>query len=68
MTISIALAGAVVAVYLFLLGWGMLMRIRWVSDRTRQLTKWGNRHLPPIAGTRVGVLYFNLSALHHVGR
>ncbi len=64
----VVLAGAVVAIYLFLLGWGILMRKRWISDRTRQLTKRGNRYLRQIAGTRPGMLYFNLSALHHVGR
>jgi hypothetical protein len=46
----------------------MLMRVRWVSDRTRQLSKRGNPYLLKIAGTRLGMLYFNLSALDHVGR
>ena len=67
-TIPIVVSGAVVAIYLLLLGWGWLLRIGWVSDQTRQLSKRGNRHLRKIAGTRVGMLYFNLSALHHVGR
>lgn len=61
-------AGAVVALYLLLLGWGMLMHVRRVSDWTRQLTKRGNPYLRKVAGTRLGMLYFNLSALHHVGR
>jgi deazaflavin-dependent oxidoreductase (nitroreductase family) len=68
LTTPVVLAGAVVALYLFLLGWGMLMRIRWISDRTRELSKWGNRYARKVAGTRLGMLYFNLSALHHVGR
>jgi deazaflavin-dependent oxidoreductase (nitroreductase family) len=68
LTAPLALAGAVVAAYLLLLGWGWLMRIRWVSDWTRQSSKRGNRYLRKIAGTRLGMLYLNLSALHHVGR
>jgi hypothetical protein len=55
------LVGAVVAFYLVLLGWGMLIRVRWVSDRTRQLSKRGNPYLLKIAGTRLRMLYFNLS-------
>jgi hypothetical protein len=66
-TIPIVVSGAVVAIYLLLLGWGWLLRIGWVSDQTRQLSKRGNRHLRKIAGTRVGTLYFNLSALHMSG-
>lgn len=64
----VAVGGVAVALYLLLLGWGMLMRVRWVSDRTRHLTKGGNRYVRKIAGTRLGMLYFNLSALHHAGR
>ncbi|WP_231972057.1 TIGR03086 family metal-binding protein [Mycobacterium sp. E3251] len=64
-----AIAATVFAVlYLLLLGWGMLMRIQRVSDWTRQLTKRGNPYLRTVAGTRLGMLYFNLSALRHVGR
>jgi deazaflavin-dependent oxidoreductase (nitroreductase family) len=66
--IPIMLVGALVALYLLLLGYGALMRVRWVSDRTRQFSKRGNRYLGKVAGTRLGMLYFNLSALHHVGR
>ena len=44
------------------------MQVRRVSDWTRQLTKRGNPYLRKVAGTRLGMLYFNLSALHHVGR
>jgi hypothetical protein len=67
-TVPIVLAGAVVGLYLVLLGWSTLMRMSWVSDRTRQLSKQGNPYFRKIAGTRLGMLYFNLSALHHVGR
>lgn len=68
LTMPVVLAGAIVALYLLLLGWGWLMRISWVSDWTRQSSKRGNRYLRKFAGTRLGMLYFNLSALHHVGR
>ena len=61
-------AGTVTALYLLLLAWGMLMQMRWLSDRTRQFTKLANPYLLKVAGTRVGMLYFNLSALHHIGR
>lgn len=67
-TMPIVLAGAVVGFYVFLLGYTRLMRVRWVSDWTRQGSKTANRYVRKIAGTRVGMLYFNLSALHHVGR
>ena len=66
--IPIVLAGGVVGLYLLLLGWGWLLRIRQVSDWTRRSTKKGNRYLRGIAGTRLGMLYFDLGALHHVGR
>lgn len=61
-------AGGVAALYLLLLGWGMLMHIRRVSDWTRQLSKLGNPYVRRVAGTRLGKLYFNLGALQHVGR
>jgi deazaflavin-dependent oxidoreductase (nitroreductase family) len=67
-TLPAIVAGAVVALYLLLLGWGMLMQLRQLSDRTRQLTKRANPYMRKVAGTRLGMLYFNLSALHHVGR
>jgi deazaflavin-dependent oxidoreductase (nitroreductase family) len=67
-TLPVIVAGAVVALYLLLLGWGMLMRVRRISDQTRQLTKRLNPYLRRAAGTRLGMLYFNLGALHHVGR
>jgi deazaflavin-dependent oxidoreductase (nitroreductase family) len=66
--IPIVLVGGVVGLYLLLLGWGWLLRIRQVSDWTRRATKRGNRYLRRIAGTRLGMLYFDLGVLHHVGR
>ena len=66
--IPIVLAGGVVGLYVLLLGWGWLLRIRRVSDGTRRATKKGNRYLRRLAGTRLGMLYFDLGALHHVGR
>jgi hypothetical protein len=68
LAIPAVLAGAVFAAYLLLLGWGSLLRIRRVSDWTRQASKKGNRWARKVAGTRLGMLYFDLSALHHVGR
>jgi len=65
LTIPAIVAGAVVAFYLFLLGYLTLMRVRSISDRTRRASKRGNRYLRPIAGTRLGMLYFNpRSRLH----
>jgi hypothetical protein len=60
--------GALAALYLLLLGGDVLMRVRTVSDQTRQLAKRFNPYLRKVAGTRLGMPYFNLSALHHVGR
>jgi deazaflavin-dependent oxidoreductase (nitroreductase family) len=60
--------GAVAAAYLLLLAGDVLMQVRRVSDQTRRLTKRLNPYLRNVAGTRLGMLYFNLSALHHVGR
>ncbi len=68
LVIPVALAGAVAVLYLVLLGFSVLMRIRWVSDKTRQASKRGNRWMRAVAGTRLGSLYFDLAALHHVGR
>ena len=68
LAIPVALAGLVVVLYLALLGFSALMRVRWVSDRTRQASKRANRWARKVAGTRPGSLYFNLSALHHTGR
>jgi deazaflavin-dependent oxidoreductase (nitroreductase family) len=66
--LTVGVAGAVIALYLLLLGWGMLMHVRRISDQTRLATKRLNPYLRRVAGTRLGMLYFNLSALHHVGR
>ncbi len=66
--VLLAISIAVVAPYLVLLGFSVLMRIRWVSDKTRQASKRGNRWMRSIAGTHLGSLYFNLAALRHVGR
>ncbi len=67
--IPIVTIGVVVACYLLLLGYTRLMRVGWVSDRTRRFSNTVNRRMPDgIAGTRLGMLYFNLSVLHHVGR
>ncbi|WP_077101608.1 hypothetical protein [Mycobacterium terramassiliense] len=54
--------------YLLLLAVSPLLRVKWFSDRIRRCTKTANRPMRRIAGTRVGMLYFNLAALHHVGR
>jgi hypothetical protein len=60
---------AVAAFYLLLLGFSPLLRLKWFSDRTRELSKKVNRSIPSrIAGTRLGMAYFNMAALHHVGR
>jgi deazaflavin-dependent oxidoreductase (nitroreductase family) len=65
----IAVAGVVLAAYLVLLSWTKLLRVKWVNDGTRRFSKTANRSIPSkIAGTRLGSLYFNLSALHHIGR
>jgi deazaflavin-dependent oxidoreductase (nitroreductase family) len=64
----IIVAGAVAAAYLLLLAYSPLLRLKWFSDRTRQFSKRANRNLRKVAGTRLGMLYFDLSALHHVGR
>ena len=69
LAMPVAVVAVVLAVlYLLLLGWGMLMRVRRVSDWTRQMSKRGNRYMRRIAGTRPGMLYFNMSALQHRGR
>jgi hypothetical protein len=65
----VVLAGAVMVLYLILLAYSPLLRLKWFSDRTRRFSKVANRHVPSkIAGTGLGMLYFNLSALHHIGR
>lgn len=62
---------AVFGLLLFgLLAWGILIRNKAVSEKTRRLSsRMGKGGLiPKIAGTRFGSLYFNLSVLKHVGR
>lgn len=61
-------AGTVVGLYLLLLGLSPLLRVKWFSDRVRRISKAANRPIRRIAGTPVGMLYFSLAALHHVGR
>ncbi len=56
------------ALYLGLLALTLLMRQKAVNDKVRLLSKRGNAFVRKIAGTRLGSLYFNLSALKHVGR
>jgi len=66
--IPVVVAGAVVASYLLLLAYSPLLRLKWFSDKTRRFTKTANGPMRKLAGTRLGMLYFNLGALHHVGR
>ena len=61
----ITLVGALCLSWLALV---ILMRLKWVNDRVRLLSKRGNVLARKIAGTPLGSLYFNLSALKHVGR
>jgi hypothetical protein len=58
----VALTALVAVLYLLLLGWGALLRITWVNEKTRHLTKPANAPLRRIAGTRWGAWYFSLSA------
>ncbi|WP_084525822.1 hypothetical protein [Nocardia vaccinii] len=68
-SVPVIAIGVALACYLLLLGYTGLMRLGWVSDRTRRFSRTVNRRLPDgIAGTRLGMLYFDLSVLHHVGR
>jgi deazaflavin-dependent oxidoreductase (nitroreductase family) len=62
------LVSAVAVLYLVLLSWSMLLRVQWMSHRTRGFSARANRLAGKVAGTRLGSLYFNMSALHHVGR
>ena len=64
----LAMTGAVVALYLLLLASTVLLRVKGASDRIQWFSTRANRYARAIAGTRLGILYFNLSALHHVGR
>jgi deazaflavin-dependent oxidoreductase (nitroreductase family) len=66
--VPIVMAGTAVGLYLLLLGFSPLLRVKRFSDRIRRFSKTANRPIRRIAGTRAGMLYFNLGALHHVGR
>ncbi len=66
--IPILLVGVALAFYLLLLAYSPLMRLKWFSDRTRRFSKRADRFVGRFAGTRLGMLYFNLSVLYHVGR
>jgi hypothetical protein len=68
LAVPIVVAATVVGLYLHLLAYSPLLRVKWFSDRTRRFTKTANRPMRRIAGTRLGMLYFNLGALHHIGR
>jgi deazaflavin-dependent oxidoreductase (nitroreductase family) len=68
LAVPIVVAATVVGLYLLLLAYSPLLRVKWFSDRTRRFTKTANRPMRRIAGTRLGMLYFNLGALHHIGR
>ncbi|MGA9677730.1 MAG: hypothetical protein WBR28_21635 [Mycobacterium sp.] len=68
LAVPIVVAATVVGWYLLLLAYSPLLRVKWFSDRTRRFTKTANRPMRRIAGTRLGMLYFNLGALHHIGR
>lgn len=66
--IPLVVVGAGIACYLLLLAYSPLLRVKWFSDRTRQFSKRANRIARRFAGTRPGMLYFDMAALHHVGR
>ncbi len=68
LAVPVVLAGTAVGLYLLLLGFSPLLRVKWFSDRIRRFTKTANRPMRRIAGTRLGMIYFHLGALHHVGR
>jgi hypothetical protein len=66
----LTLAAVFGSLFFGLLAWGILIRNKAVSEKTRRLSsRMGKGGLiPKIAGTRLGSLYFNLSVLKHVGR
>jgi len=64
----VALTAMVAALYLMLLASTVLLRFKWASEKVRGFSTSANRRVRGIAGTRWGILYFNLSALRHVGR
>lgn len=54
--------------YLGLLALTALLRLKWVNDKIRPLSKKANPLTSKFAGTPFGDLYFNLSILKHIGR
>ncbi len=56
---------SVVTLYLL---WCILLRVKWVSEKTRRFSKTVNPLALKIAGSRFGTLYWNLSLLKHRGR
>lgn len=64
------LAAVFGSLFFGLLGWGILIRNKTVSEKTRRLSSRMGKGgmIPKLAGTRFGSLYFNLSVLKHVGR
>jgi hypothetical protein len=66
----LTLAAVFGSLFFGLLAWGILIRNKAVSEKTRRLSsRMGKGGLiPRIAGTRFGSLYFNLAVLKHVGR
>jgi len=64
----VALTAMVAALYLMLLASTVLLRNKWASDKIRRFSTVADRRVRRIAGTRWGALYFNMSALKHVGR
>ncbi len=64
----VALTAMVAALYLMLLASTVLLRNKWASEKIRAFSTLADRRVRRIAGTRWGALYFNMSALKHVGR
>jgi hypothetical protein len=56
---------SVVTLYLL---WCILLRVKWVSQKTCRLSKTVNPLALKLAGSRFGTLYWNLSLLKHRGR
>ena len=69
-TFIFTLAAVFGSLFLGLLAWGILIRNKAVSEKTRRLSsRMGKGGLiPKIAGTSLGSVYFNLAVLKHVGR
>jgi deazaflavin-dependent oxidoreductase (nitroreductase family) len=66
--VLLALTLAVAALVLVLLALAALLRVEAVRNRVRLWGKRLNAVTRRVAGTRLGSLYFQLSALEHVGR